>query len=353
MRMSFQPREANHIWDNKREELPLISVVVPVYNVEAYLEACVKSLMSQTYPNIELILIDDGSTDASPDLCELIASQCSKISAYHKENGGLSSARNYGVKVAHGKYLAFVDSDDIVSLDFIQVLYQAIAATGSQIASVPFISLPSQEFLMDDVTHRMSAEAIAAKDALTRLLLRNGINESACGKLASKETWSSHPFPEGKVYEDLSIMCQVIDSAEHIALIDVPLYGQVYRSGSITRSNTITSRQFLDYREAMDSCCKYVQTKYGKELSRELQSFKTLQCIRFYRLSLDVELHNTTSATAAAEARAEIKEQLFRTLFNTFVPMSTKLKALLITASPRIYDLLYKAFQRKKSRSIR
>lgn len=334
-------------------ETPLITIVVPVYNVESYLEACLHSLIHQTYSNIELILVDDGSTDSSRNICDLFASRYAQVFVFHKENGGLSSARNYGAQVARGQYLTFVDSDDIVSLDYVEILYKAIATTHAGIAITSFLSLSSQESFVDRTTPHANTETITAISALRRLLLLKGVNESACGKLALTKTWLSHPFPLSKVYEDLSIMLQVIDSSETVAIIDTPMYGQVCRPGSITRSGRICASQFLDFRDAMNSCCDYVRTRYSTQLSCELESFRTLLCVRFYRLSRDVEVHNEESMAAAVETREEIKASLWRTLIGTTVPTSTKLKALLITISPKIYDLLYKAFQFQKNRLVR
>ena len=117
---------------------PLISIIVPVYRVESYLSRCVDSLLAQTYQNLEIILVDDGSPDQCPQICEDYAKKEERIHVIHQENRGLSGARNAGIDVAKGEYLAFVDSDDYVSDDYIQVMYDAIKATGCAISQCRF-----------------------------------------------------------------------------------------------------------------------------------------------------------------------------------------------------------------------
>ena len=117
---------------------PLISVIVPVYRVEAYLERCVKSILSQTYKNLEVILVDDGSPDQCPAICDACAEKDARVKVIHQENKGLSGARNAGINAASGEYLAFVDSDDYVSPHFIEELYQLLQDTGCAIGQCRF-----------------------------------------------------------------------------------------------------------------------------------------------------------------------------------------------------------------------
>ena len=114
----------------------LISIIVPIYNVEQYLNRCIESLVNQTYTNLEILLIDDGSTDNSGKLAEKWISNDQRIKVYHKKNGGLSDARNYGIKYAKGKYLSFVDSDDYVDMRFIEILYKTCIETNTKIATI-------------------------------------------------------------------------------------------------------------------------------------------------------------------------------------------------------------------------
>lgn len=116
---------------------PLVSVIVPVYNVEDYVEECVESILAQDYPNLEVILVDDGATDSSGAICDRLGGRDGRIAVYHKENGGLSDARNYGLARCQGEWISFVDSDDYVSPVFISALYQAAVEHGCSIAAVP------------------------------------------------------------------------------------------------------------------------------------------------------------------------------------------------------------------------
>ena len=120
---------------------PLISIIVPVYQVEAYLDRCVASLLAQTYVNLEIILVDDGSPDRCPAICDMYAQKDSRVRVIHQENAGLSGARNAGIEVAKGEYLAFVDSDDYVSENFIRVLYDLLKETGCAVSQCRFYNV--------------------------------------------------------------------------------------------------------------------------------------------------------------------------------------------------------------------
>ena len=121
------------------ERLPQISIIVPVYKTEAYLEKCVESIVKQTYSNIEIILVDDGSPDTCPAICDKLADTYENVIVYHKQNGGQGSARNYGVEKAHGDFIVFVDSDDYVSADYVQYMWDLKTQTGADIVSCRYM----------------------------------------------------------------------------------------------------------------------------------------------------------------------------------------------------------------------
>lgn len=206
---------------NEKNET-LISVIVPVYNVEEYLPQCVESIMSQTYRNIEILLIDDGSTDASGVLCDKYAERDSRIRVYHKENGGLSDARNYGTEMASGIYAAFIDSDDYVSDDYIEYLlhlkekYNADISIGNMGGG------------------RIDRElTMNASDALIRMMYIDGFGVSACGKLYNLDVLRKFPYPLGKVYEDLATTYKIIGACKLIVYGSREIYFYRYRANSI------------------------------------------------------------------------------------------------------------------------
>ena len=180
---------------------PLISIIVPVYRVESYLSRCVDSLLAQTYQNLEIILVDDGSPDQCPQICEDYAKKEERIHVIHQENRGLSGARNAGIDVAKGEYLAFVDSDDYVSDDYIQVMYDAIKATGCAISQCRFIYTKGEKLKENRGT---GAFRIYRGNSLMEKLYGNEEEATwfvvAWNKLYRRELFETIRYPEGRKY---------------------------------------------------------------------------------------------------------------------------------------------------------
>lgn len=222
----------------------LLSVIVPVYNVEAYLPRCVDSILSQTHQNLELILVDDGARDNSGAICDDYAARDSRVKVIHKENGGLSSARNAGLDVAKGEYIAFVDSDDWVTTDAYAHLlalaqkyevklvcggrYDVNEKTGAKTVGL----CPKQETV------------ISAEELVGRIFLWDGCDSSACDKLYHRSILENYRFPEGKVCEDVPVTYKIVLSAERVAMSDRPFYHYYHRAGSISKTAAITEKTF-------------------------------------------------------------------------------------------------------------
>lgn len=216
---------------------PLISIIVPIYNVEDCLRECIDSLLAQTYENIEIILVDDGSPDNCGMICDDYAVKDSRIMALHKNNGGLSDARNFGLKRASGEYISFVDSDDYVSPLFIELLYEAIADTSIPIAEIPGgISFRDGDIakLKRERTD-LKVEILESHEVLKRMLYQR-IATGAPWRLYRRDVLGDEPFPVGIYYEDLASTYQFIYRAGHAALIDCyDLYAYRLRDTSIIR----------------------------------------------------------------------------------------------------------------------
>ena len=182
---------------------PLISIIVPVYRVESYLSRCVDSLLAQTYQNLEIILVDDGSPDQCPQICEDYAKKEERIHVIHQENRGLSGARNAGIDVAKGEYLAFVDSDDYVSDDYIQVMYDAIKATGCAISQCRFTYTKGEKLKENRGT---GAFRIYRGNSLMEKLYGNEEEATwfvvAWNKLYRRDLFETIRYPEGRIHED-------------------------------------------------------------------------------------------------------------------------------------------------------
>ena len=200
--------------------LPLISVIVPVYNVEDYLAACINSISTQSYSNLEILLIDDGSTDRSGDMCDSLALSDSRIQVLHKTNGGLSDARNHGIDIATGSFIVFVDSDDTISPDAISTLYSLAAEHNADIAMASFHTRRNNSG---------TTVAMTGIDAAKSMLYQDTIDASACGKLFSINLFKKARFTKGIFYEDLDFMMKVVPSISKAVWIDRPIYHYTMR----------------------------------------------------------------------------------------------------------------------------
>ena len=207
-----------------------ISVIIPIYKVEQYLDKCVQSVVEQTYRDLEIILVDDGSPDNCGAMCEGWAQKDSRIKVVHKENGGLSDARNAGLAVATGTLVSFIDSDDWIEPEFLQTLYDAMGT--AQIAECA-ISLVDEDGNV--LRHRgpAKAEVIGKADALRRLILEDGVYQTVWNKLYRREVIDGILFEKGKYNEDDFWTYQIFDRIENLALVERPMYNYLQRGGSI------------------------------------------------------------------------------------------------------------------------
>lgn len=235
---------------------PLISVIVPVYKVEPYLYCCVDSIVKQTYTNLEIILVDDGSPDACGSMCDIWAEKDSRIQVIHKENGGLSDARNAGIALATGEYICFVDSDDWLEPEFLSVLYQRIIDTGADIAecATRLVDESGNELRCRGVA---SDESFSRLQALRRLVLEDGIYQTVWNKLYRRDVIEGILFEKGKCNEDDFWTYQIFDRANLLTATNRPLYNYLQRGNSIMGVGYSLKR--LDGLEARFRRMEYLQ----------------------------------------------------------------------------------------------
>lgn len=236
--------------------IPEISVIVPVYKVEAYLPHCVESLLSQTYKDFEIILVDDGSPDTCPALCDEYAKKYSNIHALHKENGGLSDARNAGMTAAKGEYVTFVDSDDYVHPAYLEMLMQGIRQ-GADFSVCGFTEVYDGNGIEDLDISRISAACVNAKEGLVEILYQGFHDVSAWGILLPASLARKYPFPKGKLFEDLYTTYKFYLAAETVAFIRVPLYYYFQRKGSIMgRRNEAFIHDLIESSDQLVEACR-------------------------------------------------------------------------------------------------
>ena len=210
----------------------LISIIVPVYNVEIYLKKCIDSIINQTYKNLEIIIIDDGSNDNSGRICDEYLELDGRIRVFHKSNGGLSSARNYGIDKAKGEYICFIDSDDYIQCDMIEKLYNACNNNNAQIACCGMII--EKDNNESKKINCKNEFCINSKEALKRMLLLDEIEVSACDKLYKTELFNDVRYPIGKYYEDMATTYKLLIQAKNVVHINYAGYHYIIRQGSIT-----------------------------------------------------------------------------------------------------------------------
>lgn len=214
----------------------LISVIVPVYNIEDYLKRCVDSITSQSYRSLEILLVDDGSTDGSLKLCGELAAEDARIRVLHKENGGSSSARNMGITHAQGEYIGFVDSDDYIDALMYEKLYEAVCRYGTAAAQCGRDEIDEDGKLLPLVCMPPERETvIEAEEFLKEMLLHKG-DASFCTKLVHRRLFERERFPEGELNEDFHLLVKLLPFMEK-GITSIPLTGYhvFYRMGSNTR----------------------------------------------------------------------------------------------------------------------
>lgn len=217
----------------------LISIIVPVYNVETYLSRCVDSICSQSYTNLEIILVDDGSTDHSGDICDRYQILDDRIKVIHQRNGGLSEARNTGINMARGQYLAFVDSDDFVDVKFVETLFNLVLMHDAEIAMCDYHKGEEDKFPKGKRKHKIQMRV--AED-----MLRNWhgkykrLETIACNKLYKRELFaeSGIRYPKGYYHEDIQTTHLLVNEADKVVFTDEKLYYYFHRKSSITSTGS-------------------------------------------------------------------------------------------------------------------
>ncbi len=315
--------------------MPKISVIVPVYKVEPYLERCINSILIQTLSDFELILIDDGSPDNCGEICDKYANSDNRIKVIHKANGGLSSARNAGLKIASGEWLTFIDSDDWVHKEYLERLYYACIDNGVDISVCSYFQTEGNE--LEIKNEKFGIELYSPES----LWVKNQVNATiACAKLYKKDLWSGIKFPVGKLHEDEYTTYKLLFKCEKIAYTEAEMYNYYINSNGITKSEWSPKR--LDAVEAFNR-----QLKYFKKHKFERAEKFTL---RVYEHLIDKNCRQTENKYIKEykrlkkakrrlyiEYKSEFKKQDgWEYLYKEFFPLEIKVRSYLIEVLQRI-----------------
>lgn len=278
---------------------PLISIIVPIYKVENYLRKCIESIINQTYKNLEIILVDDGSPDNCPKICDEYAKKDSRIVVIHQKNGGLSNARNSGLHVAKGEFIGFVDGDDYIEADMYETLYNAIIQNNAQMSICDFYVVnQKQEKMQKEIQTNIKEDKkiFNKQEAMKEMLLDINIRGYVWTKLFKKDCFESLRFPEGKNYEDIAISIKCFEKTDKIVYINKQKYNYVQRENSI--DHVKSERNLRDAIEVSYERYKYVKKNYAEIKEHNVYSFihrilcvyKDLKNIEIYYFDMIKEL---------------------------------------------------------------
>lgn len=287
------------------EKTPELSIIVPIYKVEKYLDECIQSILGQTFTDFELILVDDGSPDACPQMCDAAAEQDSRVRVIHQKNGGLSAARNTGIEAARGNWLGFVDSDDFVAPDFYEKLYNA-AVNADADCAVCSVQLTHEDGSWMDTPPqwKVYGGGYTGEDVLKTITWQNNAPYLvAWNKLYRREVFRTLRYPVGRINEDVFVFAELFDTIKKVACVEQPLYFYRQRKDSIMQSKC-TLRN-LDEMWSFVHCFECFQRSGRMEMLPFVESrvFAKLTGV-YYRLSAQEQHSDAMRQAMAAQKKA-------------------------------------------------
>lgn len=321
----------------------MVSIIVPVYNVESYLEEAVKSVLSQTVGDWELLLVDDGSTDGSGAMCDKYAKSDSRIRVYHRSNGGLSAARNTGLDNCKGDWIAFFDSDDVLHPRFIETLLAAASVTDADIVDSKMKRFEESHCTFDGPAAG-EVTIYDPREAIEKALYQTGaLHHSAWAKIYRSSLWQDTRFLEGCAYEDLEVMSRLWPKAGKIAAVDAELYGYRQRPGSILHTFGVRRMDVLKVTEAMEN---QLQKEEDAELLKAARDRRLSANFNIFLLSEAARRRGGVGHVAIDKIQdycyQSIKERRRETLFSRKTRMRNKVGALVSYLGPDVLRKLYK-----------
>lgn len=281
--------------------MELISVIVPVYKVEPYLDRCVQSIVEQTYPNLEIILVDDGSPDNCPAMCDAWAEKDNRIRVIHKKNGGLSDARNAGLAVCRGTYIGFVDSDDWIHGEYLSLLYNACKVSDVYISACD-VRVVGDEPVSSEILHQECCMH-SVEEALGTLIKGTRFRAVAWNKLYHRSVLAGELFPVGRYHEDEFFTYRILAKTDWLAFVDAPLYYYYQRAGSIM--NTASVRH-LDVLDAWTGRLQFLKDNFPALYPGDKAAF-CAACVHLYKNAQTIDRDDrTTYKLRIKSCRAEI-----------------------------------------------
>ena len=318
---------------------PLISIIIPVYNVEKYLDYCLQSVLTQDYTNLEIILIDDGSTDSSGQMCDEYAKTDSRVMVIHQNNGGLSHARNVGMKVMRGEYFSFIDSDDYVRTDYISTLFRYILEDQTDLA-VSLVKKVLDNKDIQPIAEENINHFIYNQEDIKLQMISRKVPMYAPGKLYKRELSNYMMFPVGRHFEDVPVSWKVINNVNNVSFIDSKLY--YYRQ----RLDSIVNMSFK--KERMDQVYFSEEIFDDTEDGTQLRNSAGTRC--FFAAADNYSLVTKEFQEEKKQIKTSIKKYRKYVLKDNRAENSLKIMALLSYICPGLVRTLGRAYKKHNYR---
>lgn len=326
-----------------------VSIILPVYNVESYLKACLESLAAQTFTDFEVVMVDDGSTDGSADICRDMAARDPRFRLISQPNGGLASARNFGMAFARGTLIGFVDSDDVVHPRYLATMVAMLSRKEYSLVGVGIARFTDRLPIINPIARHNSH--YSGRDALITMLYQTGaINSSSCAKLFRRELIADIPFREGILYEDLEWMPRVLDAlprSKRVLIADAPLYFYRRRPGSSIQAFTprrldvLTVTADIEARALASGAAPLIRAARDRRFAANFDMYLQLPASTLADTSPHgTSLHDTSLHDTRLECWRQIKRLRLGSLLNPRVRRKNRLGSLLSLLGPRLTLLI-------------
>lgn len=310
---------------------PLISVIVPVYNVEEFLNRCVDSIIRQTYQELEIILVDDGSTDNSGALCDEYVQKDSRIVVIHKENGGLSDARNAAIEIMKGEFVAYVDSDDYLADDYIAYMYNLLISENADISACAIKTVCDYTEQLGVINEKIVI--YDAYEALKAILYQGCFVPSACCKLYKKELFEDIRYPKGMYYEDMAIIYKLLDKCQKVVIGNQQKYYYYQRANSIM--NESFNPKKMHRIQIVNELKKHVDNRYP-----ELKKATSARCFKVGLLTYQEIPYKKQYREYIDTAWKQIQEYRWETIKNNEAGILLRLIAISTFLGKRVVSIL-------------
>ena len=301
----------------------LVSLIIPVYKVEAYLERCVRSVLAQTYQNLEIILVDDGSPDRCGEICDRFAQEDPRVKVFHKANSGVSSARNYGVAHSHGAFVSFIDADDYVAPNYVEYLFDLLMKYHADIVCC-CMDQTTENTSAYGINHSIPNEQLLKGKEACQTLFGNlyDILVTVWGKLYKRELVQKYPFPIGRRYEDEAIVCKYYYAADRVAVGNQRLYAYYQNPDSFMHARGDSFNEDLIW--ALRHRAEFFREQNEPELEKAAWNMLVQHC-------LYESVHYHGKYDSVLKELSNVKE----------LPPKTWLELKLYNLSPQIYKMCF------------